>query len=199
MSGDKASAVVFDMDDCIVNLREQVHRLFKKEHGDHIPDIKDWYTYNIMELFDIESFEEGFELFHQYQVLENARPERNAFDLIREYVNSDYRIFMVTARGWHNHGTVVTEQWLKDYNLIDFIDNFYITDIGECKSDVISRLHNDGYHIEHFFEDQTKNLVPCIDQGIVEKGYLVKRPWNKKAEEDYPEYFKSEKIQWIDI
>lgn len=189
-------AVVFDMDDVIVNLREQVYRLFLKEHGNHIPDISDWYTYNVTKLFDISSKEEAFELFQKYKVLENARPENYAFDLIRNYIHNDYRIFMVTSRGWHPHGTVVTEQWLKDYNLLEHIDNFYVTGMDECKSEVLSMLNGNGFEIDYLYEDQMCNIEPCVNAGVVNKAYLINRPWNQDAKDKYKDLFDSGKVEY---
>lgn len=188
-------AVVFDLDDVIVNLREQVYQAFYKEHGDHIPVIEDWYTYDMRDLFNLSSIEEGLNIFQEHQVLENARPEEHAFDLIRHYYFNDYRIFMITSRGWHPHGTVITEQWLKDYNLFDFVDNFYVTDMKECKSDIIKMLSDGGYKIEHLYEDQMRNIEPCIEKDLVDKAYLVSQPWNQDAVETHSRLFENGRVE----
>lgn len=189
-------AVVFDLDDVLVNLREQVYRMFLKEKGSHIPKIEDWWTYRIPDLFNLEEGENPLELIQEYKCLENARPETYAIELVKRYFYSGHRIFVVTSRAWHPHGYNLTEQWLDDYNLIEYIDNFYLTGMGECKSHVIERLVEDGYEIKRFYEDHIDNIIPCVEKGLIDDcGVLVDRPWNREGQEKYSHLFETGDIK----
>lgn len=166
--------IVFDIDDVICNFRESLYQSFKAIGKDiHWTE---WETYQHTKIYGYSKDEELFLHMASHQVVEKAEIEQEVFDLFHRLKEQGYHIGLLTARGWHNQGYEITEQFVNKYNLP--VDKIVISGQHlDKKSDHIPQF--DG-QIVAYIDDSIHHIQDFTDKSI--PAFLMNRPWNIKNE-----------------
>ncbi len=107
--------VVFDLDDVLANLREELMTMLRLRTGRDI-HWREWRSYKLDGLYGV-SVKQILQWVMEEEVLEAAALERRAAETIEAARSAGYRIAVITARGWHPRGELLTWQWLERHAL----------------------------------------------------------------------------------
>jgi 5'(3')-deoxyribonucleotidase len=169
--GESSPYVVFDLDDVLANLREQLMNMLRLRTGRDI-HWRDWRNYKLDGLYGV-SVEQILRWVMEEGVLEAAALERKAKEAIEVARSAGYRIAVITARAWHPRGEVLTWQWLERHTLR--VDELHLVPVFGNKSEILKRL---GL-VEYFIDDHLGHLYPARELAQVHRVYLLDRPWNQ--------------------
>jgi 5'(3')-deoxyribonucleotidase len=169
--GESSPYVVFDLDDVLANLREQLMNMLRLRTGRDI-HWRDWRSYKLDGLYGV-SVEQILRWVMEEGVLEAAALERKAREAIEVARSAGYRIAVITARAWHPRGEVLTWQWLERHTLR--VDELHLVPVFGNKSEILKRL---GL-VEYFIDDHLGHLYPARELAQVHRVYLLDRPWNQ--------------------
>jgi uncharacterized HAD superfamily protein len=168
----KRNIVVFDLDDVIAKMRFETSRVFSKVSGKHVP-IEEWDFFCSEHLYGVEFCPE---MMMREKIIERCLVEEDAkysIDLIRSL---GLETAIITARGWHNEGRKVTEEWLSSHQLD--VDHLHIVELDKTKYDVFSKLQYD-FNILSFIDDQPKYIEQAIQHEAVRNVFVRNHPWNQ--------------------
>ena len=162
--------IIFDVDDVLVNFRQSMSNACKTINKD--VHWTKWTSYKHAEIYGFSSSAHVKTFMQEAEVLENAKVEpgvRNVLQLLRD---RGYSIGLITARGWHPRGEIITSNMVKDNELA--VDKIILSHAHtDKKSEFINQF--DG-EIVAFLDDSPKHVMDFIEHGVT--SYLMHRPWN---------------------
>lgn len=168
----KSKTVVFDCDDVLANLRDPLEGLVSEHIGKKV-SWKDWNQYEIGKVYGFD-FKPICQMLVDRKTLENLKPDEAAAELIHWYRNRDYKVVVLTARGYHPRGREITQQWMIDNQL--HVDDVVCIGLKENKRDYLSLM---GY-VENYIEDNHHHAEQAHGLPNVKEVYLLDRPWNQQ-------------------
>lgn len=172
----KRDVVIFDLDDVVAKMRFETSRVFSKISGKHVP-IEEWDLFCSNYLYGVDFCPQTM---MKEQIIERCLVEedaKHAFDSIRSL---GLDVGIITARGWHDEGRKVTEEWLAKHD-IQF-DLLHLVALDKTKYDVFSQLQSD-FNIISFIDDQPKYIEQAISHEAVENVFIRNHPWNQKVDD----------------
>jgi uncharacterized HAD superfamily protein len=163
--------IVFDVDDVICNFRESLYQSFK----DIGKDIhwNDWTSYRHNEIYSLSGEEELRYHMAHYEVMQKSHLEEHVCEIFNRLKQKGYSIGLLTARGWHEEGLKITEQFVEKYNLP--VDKVVISGMHMDKKSA----HKDKFDGElvAYIDDSIHHIEDFTSQHIC--AFLLDRPWNR--------------------
>ncbi len=165
------SYVVFDLDDVLANLRDNLMEMLRKRTGVNI-HWRHWNEYKLDGIYGV-SVEEIMQWVLEDEVLESATLEPDAIKALQTAKSAGYEVAVVTARAWHPNGESITENWLNRYRLD--IDQLHLVPIFGDKTTVLKRI---GL-VHHYIDDHVDHIYSAKALRSVQNVHLLDRPWNR--------------------
>lgn len=166
--------IVFDLDDVLANLRENLMAMLTKRTGRDI-HWRQWLNYELSGLYQANA-EQIVQWVQEDEVLEAVTLEPHAKAAVDAAKAAGLRTAVVTARDWHPRGQTLTEEWLGRHDLS--LDELHLVPLFGNKAAILSELGR----VEHFIDDHLGHLYPARDLPGVNNVLLVDRPWNRADE-----------------
>lgn len=164
--------IVFDVDDVICNFKESLYTSLV-EIGKDIHWSK-WNQYSHTIIYDMTESQLHLHM-KNYNVIENSLLEPGVLELFNKLKKEDFKIGLLTARGWHNDGEKLTQEFVDKYKLpVDkiVISGFHTAKkslhIDKFEGEVIAYVDDSIHHIQDF----TEKNIPA---------FLLDRPWNQNS------------------
>lgn len=164
---------VFDCDDVLANLRDPLEGLVSS-HLKRPVSWKEWDQYDIGNIYNFH-FGEICKTIVEQEVLLDLTPDHYALELLTDLKQQNYRIKVLTARGYHPKGREVTFEWLRKNNLP--IDDVICVKLHENKRDYLSLMSN----VEFYVEDNHHHAEQAHHLHNVKQVFLIDRPWNQQV------------------
>lgn len=163
--------IVFDVDDVIANFRESLHQSFKNIGQDI--HWENWKIYKHVDIYNLKDEDVLKKHMFSYHVIEKSQIEEHVFNIFQRLKNKGYHIGLLTARGWHEDGLELTENFVKKHQLP--VDKIVIS--GQHMDKKSSHIHVFDGEVVAYIDDSIHHIEDFIAQGI--HAFLLKRPWNE--------------------
>lgn len=170
------SYAIFDLDDVLANLRDPIQAALTKSFGKDIHH-RDWDRYDLADIYNVP-LGEIIDAFLEHEILDHAVPEAGAQEAMAAARAAGHRVAVLTARGWHPNGTVLTRQWLGDHGLLP--DELHVVELHRRKED---ELHRYG-RVAWMIDDNLAHVHGAAATGLVDTVVLMTRPWNRAGHHD---------------
>jgi uncharacterized HAD superfamily protein len=167
-----------DIDDVLGSLSNVMNAVLNQRFNKDIP-VSEWSSFNIAHLYGI-TLETFLETIVKEKLLEKMIPYPGAKEALRRIKASGRDVVLVTSRGYHPEGLQVTDTWLNRGEL--YSDDLIIVPEGSSKAQAVAGRYPQGFEI--MVDDYPPNLDKMKEAGLVEKAYLIDKPWNQ----DRPEF-----------
>lgn len=180
--------VVLDLDGTLCNTHDAIRAALRAALGHDLP-CERWTDYGLAARYGITPAE-LHAILRRHEVLQNATIESGARDAILELRELGHRIGVVSGRGWHPDGVMVTRNWLRDQRLpLDFVQvvaargdlRGHADPAAQEKCRVIAMLAKGNGPIAAYVEDFVEHLGRASDAGLVQTPVVFGRPWNTAA------------------
>jgi hypothetical protein len=171
-----SNVAVFDLDDTLLNLKEELMEIVSLELGKKVDH---WCLWNGHHDFHQRAGIDGDqlkEICQKHKVFRTVRPHLFAPYLLRDLRLRGFKVVIVTAReGFVPNARAETEVYLGLHDLE--YDELVITGHGQNKMDYLE--HHD--HIAVAVDDQVGNCEDFHESGKVDHTLLVALPGNKNC------------------
>jgi 5'(3')-deoxyribonucleotidase len=175
----QTKTAVFDLDDTLSNLKEAIMPVMIQKSGINV-HWSEWRSHNIDKTYGLTT-PQFFDMIREHQIFENSKPLERAKEVVKQLKYDGFNIVIVTARGWHERGKEVSENWLTN-NGIPF-DEVFVTDLNQNKTEVLDHLDS----VEFVVDDRYKNCLDFLLSGKVKRTFLVDSPWNRADHQRHPD------------
>lgn len=180
---------VFDLDDTLSNLKEAIMPVMIGKSGINI-HWSEWKAHNIDKTYGLTT-RQFFDMIVEYEIFENSIPLEGAIEVVNQFKENGYNIVIVTARGWHERGKEVSENWLQK-NGIKF-DEVFVTGLNQNKTEVLEHLNT----VDFVVDDRYKNCLDFLMSGKVNRTFLVDSPWNRAEHQKHPKIDRISNLEQI--
>lgn len=178
--------IYVDMDDVICETCRGFLKLLEAEFNRRV-DYEDVKAFDLSQSFRMscDEIEEFMERAHQPDVLSALTPLPGALETIRTWVDSDYRIDIMTGRPPSTR--VLTEQWLDrhgvGYHSLNFVDKYgrREADLSFSEAMTMEDLAEKRFCLA--VEDSQATAEFLHEQGVAPV-ILIDRPWNRNGPSD---------------
>jgi uncharacterized HAD superfamily protein len=165
--------IVFDVDDVICNFRESLYQSFK-DKGLDLP-WQDWNHYNHVKMFNFTHEKELHLHMKEALVLEKSLLEEGVREVMTNLKQKGYKIGLLTARGWHSEGEIITQAFIDKYSLP--VDKLVIS--GQHMDRKSAHMDKFKGEIAYYIDDSIHHIQDFLSQGV--KAFLMNRPWNQDS------------------
>jgi uncharacterized HAD superfamily protein len=162
-----------DIDDVMGSLSNVMNPVLNRLFGKEIP-LSGWITFNITSLYDI-TLDQFLGAIIEEKLLQAIIPYPGVSEALKRIKASGRNVVPVTSRGYHPDGLAITERWMNQHDL--YRDDLIVVPEGLSKAQAVADRYPNGFEI--MVDDYPPNLDKMRDAGLVEKTYLIDKPWNQ--------------------
>ena len=162
-----------DIDDVQGNLSQVMQPVLNQRFGKNVP-LSSWSTFNITSLYEI-TLEQFLDTIIEENLLQRMAAYPGIKETLKRIKASGKKIVDVTSRGYHPDGLAITQFWLNQNDL--YYDDLIIVPEGQSKAQAVAARYPQGFEL--MVDDYPPNLDKMQDAGLVEKVYLIDKPWNQ--------------------
>lgn len=163
---------ILDMDDTLADMRSIVCRELNVRYDKDLHWTR-WNDFRVENLYGI-SFDDFFSYLIENKVLERMNPHAETATFVKNLLDSDYKVTILTARKWHPNARSVTEKWLKKHSLK--VHDLVICDVLDDKSKIV----NDAYNkVDFVVDDSLSHCKSYVNCDNINKVFVYDMPWNR--------------------
>ncbi|GAB0154684.1 hypothetical protein [Marinobacterium sp. BA1] len=162
--------IILDLDCVVADISDLMQQAFLAETGKDIP-VSAWYQYYLDEIYGV-SMDALLCALVKHQVLEQAYPFAGARTTV-EALQKAFPVVMCTNRSYHPDAQALTEQWLETHGFRP--DALVVNAHTRCKAEACA-AYNDRF--SWIVDDHIGNINQALSSGRVERGALIRQPWN---------------------
>lgn len=168
--------VVLDLDDTLINTREEMYRCIKGRFGvEAITHWSSWSDFKFESNTNI-STNDLIEYTIEDEVFKNIEPHPHSAFFLRDLMARGYYVVIETAReGFVPNPYEETDRYLRRHDM-EF-DDLIISPHGENKVDYLKRFDT----IEFAIDDQVHNCIDFEESGKVNHVFLHALPFNSNC------------------
>ena len=172
-------SAIIDIDDTICQLIPELINVWYCMTGKFVK-VEDWITYNMWDMYDI-SPDDYFKHCRELSIMERALPVEGASETIHR-LSEFYYVTYLTARGWHENAHNLTLKWLEKWGFPPC--DLHVIPLHAPKHEYIKyEFPNVNREESIFIDDNPKHVKGVVENGIIDKVFLIDAPWNNQ----YPE------------
>ena len=167
---------VFDLDDTLIDLKEELWKTLDKEFGNkRVPHWSLWETFDVAKTIGITT-KDLMAFANKHKIFRKIKPHLFSKMLLQDLRTRGYHIIIVTSRdGFIPNAFMETRAYLRKH-LLPF-DELLVTPVGKNKMD--SLAHHDKIHFA--IDDQESNCIDFKESGKVEHVFLHAVPHNRHS------------------
>lgn len=162
--------VILDLDCVVADIPGLMQEAFHAATGRDIP-VSDWHQYHVDAIYET-SFDILLNALVEHEVLERAEPYKGAQKAVAR-LREHFPVIVCSNRSFHPDAQRVTETWLSNHGFS--IDGLVVNEHAHCKADACNAY---GDQFSHIIDDHIDNIRQALDSGRVERGGLIRQPWN---------------------
>lgn len=167
---------VFDLDDTLINLKDELYEYFRSMYGSKIPHWSLWDKFDITRYCGITD-EEFLRMTIENETFLKVKPHLHSKYILKDLRDRGFHIVILTAReGFVPDSYNVTKKYLEDHDL--YHDELIVSKHGVPKSEYLDHYDNINFAID----DQIKNCVDLEESGKVDHVFLHALPYNKSCD-----------------
>lgn len=164
----------FDIDDTLLNVREQAFHIYNKKLNKQI-SIEEFHRIERLEIHEPFGMndEQGNQMWKDTEeeiYFSNIQPFPGAIEFLHKLVEDGHEIFYITAR--FKHLGERTKEWLKENGFPVKDDNFFWGMKDQEKINFIKRLE-----LDYYFDDSPYVLQTLLEEST--KVYIKDQPYNR--------------------
>lgn len=165
---------VFDLDDTLINLKEELWKTLHREFGKpRIPHWSLWDKPHIEEIVGL-TIDELIFFANDHKIFRRIPPHLFSGALLADLKERGYYIIIITSRkGFIADAFIETRNYLRENRLP--YDELIVSPVGENKMKYLA--HHDKIHFA--IDDQERNCVDFAESGKIEHVFLHATPANK--------------------
>lgn len=176
LRGNMSKVAVFDLDDTLINLKEEIMIQVQSHLQRPVPHWSTWESHSDFENEVGITSEELIEICKARKVFRTVKPHLFAPYILRDLSLRGFHIVVVTSRhGFVPNAVKETEAYMEKHGL--HYDELIVSHHGSNKIDYLD--HYDT--IDFAVDDQVKNCIDFADSGKVEHVFLCALPGNKNC------------------
>lgn len=170
----KKRIIAFDLDGVLCDLVPGFCKVIKELTG-HELQPHEWVRYDQFQDHNL-TFDQCHQGLIDHNVLEDAHIPTHIADALRALWQLGYELAIITKRGWHPQGKVITETILDIAGL--HFTYLFVIGINESKIPALQYLQSKG-QVMAFVEDHTDTLHEA--SSVFDDIHLIVRdqPWNR--------------------
>lgn len=168
---------VFDVDDTFYHLKETIQNALKLVTGKDIHH-STWNSFMLNEVYKVE-LETVFEAFHKGDILNTGMVDHSIKDILKHFKEEGFDTLALTSRGWHTDAVKITNNMLDENGIV--FDHVQVVPHNHSKGSVLKEQWEKDYKIDFFIDDYHKNIHGVYENVSGSPLIVVRnQPWNSK-------------------
>ncbi len=163
--------LILDLDCVLADISGLMREAFYAATGRDIP-VSRWHQYHVDEIYGT-TFDVLLNALVEHEVLERAKPYSGAQEAVGR-LRERFPVIVCSNRSFHPDAQRVTERWLCDHGFN--VDGIIVNTHAKCKAEACSPY---GEQFSFIIDDHVDNIRQALAGGRVDRGGLIRQPWNK--------------------
>lgn len=163
---------ISDLDDVLVDMVKGLINAAHKEHDLYVP-FEEWHYFDFRQ-YPTLTKQQILELHMKYSLIDSLDVFKETRRFLKTLKENNIGTIILTSRSWHPEAKEKTQNYLRK-NELDF-EEVIISNYAKTKGQMIQEISKDK-NVIGFVDDNMDNAKSAV--GVVDKIYLMDRPWNK--------------------